>query len=263
MSDYPSLEQAKLVHGQRYPQACSLRLEGPRFVVEYACAGYPDSLMALEDPPERLYGVGNVEALRDGLAVIGARKATPYGRAAARRFAGLAAHHGIPIVSGGALGCDTHAHEGALEAEGQTVAVLGGGCDQLYPKRNAPLFQRIVDGGGAVISERQWDYPPFAVHLPRPQSDHRGIGPRDAHRRGRSSFWDVLDGRRRPVGGPRSVGGARPDHFGDVARLESPDLPGGGAGGRRGDVRGHASGHLRMLEVFRACATTDGGSRCR
>lgn len=161
MSDYPSLEQAKLIHGQRYPQACSLRLEGPRFVVEYACAGYPDSLMALEDPPERLYGVGNVEALRDGLAVIGARKATPYGRAAARRFAGLAAHHGIPIVSGGALGCDTHAHEGALEAEGQTVAVLGGGCDQLYPKRNAALFQRIVDGGGAVISERQWDYPPL------------------------------------------------------------------------------------------------------
>lgn len=138
----------------------SMRLEGDRFELKPADEGFPPLLRAIPKPPARLYGVGDPAALREGLAVVGARRATPYGRSAARRFASLAASRGIPIVSGGARGCDAVAHEAALAEGCPTVAFLGGGCDQLYPAENAGLFQRIVDGGGAVVSERPWDFPP-------------------------------------------------------------------------------------------------------
>lgn len=155
------LQQARAEHESRFDALPPTSLDGPRCVLSYGKAGYPDSLMSIKDPPQSLYVVGNARVLEGGLAVIGARKATPYGRAAARLFAGIAAEKGITVVSGGALGCDTYAHEAALEAGGPTVAVLGGGCNQLYPARNAALFQRIVDEGGAVVSEQQWDFPPL------------------------------------------------------------------------------------------------------
>lgn len=103
--------------------------------------------------------VGNPEALCEGLAVVGARKATPYGKAAAKMFAGHAARLGINIISGGARGCDSYAHEAALDAGGMTVAFLGGGCDVPYPSRNIDLFQRIIDAGGALVSEYDWEMP--------------------------------------------------------------------------------------------------------
>lgn len=138
----------------------SMRLSGERFELAGDDRAFPPLLKASPRPPERLYGVGDPSALRPGLAVVGARRATPYGRTAARRFASAAAVRGISIVSGGARGCDAVAHEAALAAGCPTVAFLGGGCDQLYPAENAGLFQRIVDGGGAVVSERPWDFPP-------------------------------------------------------------------------------------------------------
>lgn len=161
MVNEPDLETALRIHRQKYQPVPSVKLEGPRTVLPFGEKGYPESLMGLEDPPMELYVIGNVDALRDGLAIIGARKATPYGKSAARRFASCAAEHGIPVISGGALGCDSCAHEGALAAGGETVVVLGGGCDQIYPVRNQGLFQRVIDNGGAVISERFWEYPPL------------------------------------------------------------------------------------------------------
>lgn len=136
------------------------RLDGERFELRMSDDAFPGLLRAIPKPPACLYGVGNPAALREGLAVVGARRATPYGRSAARRFASLAADRGIPIVSGGARGCDAVAHEAALAAGAPTVAFLGGGCDQLYPAENAGLFQRIVEGGGAVVSEQPWEVPP-------------------------------------------------------------------------------------------------------
>ncbi len=136
-------------------------LEGNRFVLSYGGEGYPDALMNVPDPPRKLYGVGNPGVLDTGLAIIGARKATPYGRTVAKKFAKAAAEHGITIISGGALGCDTAAHVGCLEGGGATVVVLGGGCDQLYPEANRDLFQEIITKGGAVISEQQWQFPPM------------------------------------------------------------------------------------------------------
>ena len=94
------------------------------------------------------------------LSVVGARKATPYGRGCARRFSMLAAARGLAIVSGGARGCDSEAHRAAIAEGAPTVAFLGGGCDRIYPAENAALFQSIIDSGGAVVSERDWTFPP-------------------------------------------------------------------------------------------------------
>lgn len=136
-------------------------LRGPRFVIGIDEALYPDALRVLARPPKRLYVAGSPEALAEGLAVVGARKATPYGLSCAKRFAGIAARKGIPVISGGALGCDGAAHEAALAGGARTVAFLGGGCDKPYPRQHVPLFQKIVDGGGAVVSEVPWDCAPL------------------------------------------------------------------------------------------------------
>ena len=157
----PTTTEAKRIHKAHYASIPVTKLQGPRYALRRGANGYPDSLMGIPDPPKTLYVVGNLDALNDGLAVVGARKATPYGSSAAAKFAGLAAAKGVPVVSGGALGCDSQAHRGALDAGGKTVAVLGGGCDVPYPVRNASLFQEIVDKGGAVVSERDWEFPPL------------------------------------------------------------------------------------------------------
>lgn len=137
-----------------------MHLEGERFELDPDDAAFPAALRTIPHPPARLYGVGCAGALKEGLAVVGARRATPYGRGLAKRFAGLAAAREVTIISGGARGCDAVAHEAALAAGTPTVVFLGGGCNQLYPAENVGLFQRIVRAGGAVVSEQPWDFPP-------------------------------------------------------------------------------------------------------
>lgn len=131
-------------------------LEGPRHEIDAASAEFPPPLASLAQPPKRLYVIGSIEALEEGLAVIGSRRATPYGISCARHFAGMAARRGIVIVSGGARGCDAAAHRAAVDGGSRTVVFLGGGCDWVYPAENAPLFQAAIDGGGAVASEFDW-----------------------------------------------------------------------------------------------------------
>lgn len=137
------------------------RLSGERFVIDNASEMFPENLSTIARPPKKLYGVGNPEALQAGLAVIGARKATPYGESCARRFSRIAAEKGIVIISGGARGCDSEAHRAALSSSGMTVAFLGGGCDEIYPAGHFTLFQRMIDAGGAVVSEHPWDTRPL------------------------------------------------------------------------------------------------------
>ena len=135
-------------------------LKGPSLVIDQASDSYPEALRHIADPPRKLYLIGSVEALVPGLAVVGARKATPYGRSCARRFARIAAEKGVCIISGGARGCDSEGHRAALEAQGRTVVFLGGGCDCIYPPEHEQLFQRVVDAGGAVVSENPWGFVP-------------------------------------------------------------------------------------------------------
>lgn len=144
-----------------FPHGRGTRLRGLRTVVEKGEEKFPPALEKIGNPPNRLYIVGDPHALQEGIAIVGARKATPYGIACARRFAHMAASSGVIVVSGGARGCDAAAHEAAIEAGTPTVVFLGGGCDELYPAEHTGLFQRIVDAGGAVVSEHAWNEPPL------------------------------------------------------------------------------------------------------
>lgn len=115
---------------------------------------YPKRLYEIYDPPLVLYVRGSMEAIgRYGLAVVGTRHPTPYGLGMAERLSCDLAARGLVIVSGMARGVDSAAHRGALNAPGQTVAVWGTGVDVVYPKENEKLADRILNGGGAILSE--------------------------------------------------------------------------------------------------------------
>lgn len=114
------------------------------------------ALRAPADVPlahEVLWALGTLDALRaPTVAVVGTRAATSYGRALAHAFGRDLAAAGCTVISGLALGIDAAAHEGALEARGRTVGVIGGGHDCFFPRRNKGLAQRMIDAGGAVLS---------------------------------------------------------------------------------------------------------------
>jgi DNA processing protein len=96
---------------------------------------------------------GSVRSMAAAVAVVGSRAATDYGAWVAADLAADLAGQGVAVVSGGAYGIDGHAHRGALVAGGLTVAVLACGVDVAYPRQHEQLFARVVDGGGALVSE--------------------------------------------------------------------------------------------------------------
>jgi DNA processing protein len=127
-----------------------------------ADASYPARLMEIEDPPAALFVRGTFPPNNlPTVAIVGTRKATHEGRTAARAFARALAGRGFAIISGLALGIDAVAHEGALDAHGVTIAVLGGGIDRIYPPSHESLGHRIEENG-AIISE----HGPGAPSLP-------------------------------------------------------------------------------------------------
>lgn len=129
---------------------------------------YPERLRELHSAPEKLYLLGNAELLRAAipLAVVGARKMTPYGRDTATQFSGQLAAAGVTIVSGMALGIDAVAHTAALDAGGATIAVLGCGIDLIYPKSHAALHRRLA-AHGLIISEFPPGTPAYASNFPQ------------------------------------------------------------------------------------------------
>ena len=130
-----------------------------RFELHRGSSEYPLALESTPDPPPILYGIGDPAILSPGLAIVGARRATPYGLKCASIFSSWAARAGLSIISGAALGCDQAAHRGALEAGGKTVAVLGCGADVDYPVRSSALLDRIRSHG-VVVSELPWGTDP-------------------------------------------------------------------------------------------------------
>lgn len=120
-------------------------------IINISDKNYPFLLKQIPDPPEILYVKGE---LPEGpmLAVVGTRKMTPYGREVTAKLTAGLVEAGFAIVSGMALGVDTVAHQTALAAGGQTVAVLGAGVDIIYPRENKNLYGNIF-GHGAIISE--------------------------------------------------------------------------------------------------------------
>jgi DNA processing protein len=131
-------------------------------------AAYPTALLESPDPPLLLYVQGRLTALSPpAVAVVGSRRPTAQGRDNARAFARELATAGLGVVSGLALGIDGAAHEGALDAGGRTLAVIGTGIDRVYPPQHQALAQRIVAEGGALVSEFTPGTPPLAHNFPR------------------------------------------------------------------------------------------------
>lgn len=127
---------------------------------------YPELLNYIANPPETLYYAGDISlASRPAVAVVGARKATSYGKWAAYGFANKLADYGITVVSGMAYGIDSFAHKGALENGGKTIAVLGCGVDICYPDSNRPLREKIVKDG-LILSEYAPGVPPLPYRFP-------------------------------------------------------------------------------------------------
>lgn len=148
-----ALLKAKRAHYPEKLEQCCCQ-SGIRIVAK-GDQTYPALLAETPDAPLVLYYQGQLPSFQQAVAIVGTRKATQYGIAVAKEMAAYFAKQGVVVVSGGALGIDCAAHEGALTA-GITASVLGCGVDVAYPLRHKRLFAQIAASGGVLISE----YPP-------------------------------------------------------------------------------------------------------
>ncbi len=124
---------------------------------------YPYLLKQIYDPPIIIYYKGDLKVLNQRcMGIVGSRRMTSYGRMVTEKFSASLCQAGLVIVSGLAFGVDSAAHHSAINNNGQTIAVLGGGLNHIFPTSNLALAQKIAAGFGAIISE----YPPDAPSLP-------------------------------------------------------------------------------------------------
>lgn len=111
-------------------------------------------MLEIKKAPEKLYAMGNIELLQNkAIAIVGTRTNTEYGEECTKKFASKLAKIGLTIVSGLAEGIDSIAHKSAMKKEGRTIAVLGSGFNNIFPKENKKLFNEILENDGCVISE--------------------------------------------------------------------------------------------------------------
>lgn len=127
---------------------------------------YPPLLRQIADPPLALYTQGDASRLsHHAVAMVGTRRPSAYGSSVAHRLAGDLAQRQVVIVSGLARGIDSASHRGALEACGQTVAVLGSGLDVIYPRENKKLAEKVIENG-VLVSEFPLGTPPVPENFP-------------------------------------------------------------------------------------------------
>ena len=129
---------------------------------------YPLLLREIYDPPITIYLKGAWAECLDQpcVAIVGSRRCSTYGQNAALMLARDLAQRGVTIVSGFARGIDAAAHRGALEGGGRTVAILGTGLDQVYPRDHKKLADEILENGGAVLSQFPLGTPPVSENFP-------------------------------------------------------------------------------------------------
>ena len=135
-------------------------------LVTFQEKAYPELLRRTYNAPAVLFYQGILPQNNKTAALVGARKATPYGLNAAHTLSEQLARQGVFVISGGARGIDTRAHTGALRGGGRTIAVVANGLDRTYPPENRRLFQEICDAGGAVVSEFSFGVEPLARNFP-------------------------------------------------------------------------------------------------
>jgi len=127
---------------------------------------YPTQLKQIHNPPLVLYIKGNItDQDMNSIAIVGTRKPTDYGKRTAKKIAFDLASNGVTVVSGLAIGLDSQAHQGALDAGGRTIAVLGSGLMRMYPQSNVKMANEI-EKNGAVISEFPLEVAPFRSNFP-------------------------------------------------------------------------------------------------
>ncbi|MCC5809776.1 MAG: DNA-processing protein DprA [Ectothiorhodospiraceae bacterium] len=137
---------------------------------------YPKRLREIPNPPPLLFVVGDPELLSfPQIGIVGSRRPTAGGRQSARDFAAYLARSGLVITSGLAQGVDTAAHQGALDADGYTIAVTGTGPDRIYPSSNRELAKRIA-AMGAIVTEFPTGVTARPDHFPRRNRIISGLG---------------------------------------------------------------------------------------
>ncbi len=156
------------VYWQQLEQSHQAVLEQGAIWVSPTDVEYPDLLSCIDQAPPLLYVQGDPAALSaPQVAFVGSRQASQSGLQNSQLFARYLASVGLTITSGLALGIDAAAHQGALDAQGSTVAVLGSGIDQIYPRSNLRLANQIQQQGGALVSEFLPGTPPINTNFPR------------------------------------------------------------------------------------------------
>src|SRR6476659_4595030 len=129
---------------------------------------YPDLLREIDDPPPVLYVKGDWQACFDqpGVGVIGSRTCSTYGENSSEMIARDLASRGITITSGLARGIDSAAHRGAMKGQGRTIAVMGTGLDNVYPRENNGLVREILANGGCLVTQFPLGTPPIKENFP-------------------------------------------------------------------------------------------------
>ena len=121
--------------------------------IKFGDENYPKLLKEIQNPPPTLFARGVIDDIGPAVAIVGTRRATQSGIKIAENIAYDLGSRGFTIISGLAIGIDTAAHAGALRAGARTIAVLGNGLNKIYPAQNANLAEKILETGGAIISE--------------------------------------------------------------------------------------------------------------
>lgn len=149
----PSLQELEIVYDSYMAIIERSNKQGIK-IISYLDDEFPIKLRKIADPPTVIYTLGNVKCLNDkAVAVIGTREPIEYGARIARQMGYILGRDGYTVVSGLAYGCDMYGHVGCLQAKGNTVAVMAGGLDKVYPAKHKKLAEEIVESGGCLISE--------------------------------------------------------------------------------------------------------------
>lgn len=131
-------------------------------LLHYGCNLYPRHALDCPESPAVLFYMGNLRPIQESVAVVGARRCTPYGKRVAKEIGRELALKKLPLISGFAKGVDSYSQAECVENGGYTIGFLAGGVDVCYPREQRLLYEQIIESGGVFISQ----YPPGTVPKP-------------------------------------------------------------------------------------------------